>query len=204
MLGAQQKPADEGPVISSRIIRLTKDAAAAVVACSALFVVGIPGARAACGQSTGSSAGEARRAVIALQNLDSQGPVYYWHDSATYALLYFRPEDLVARLESLRANQAGAASLAPALLDNIKVDLPLKESTDLFRYTLIDQRFDTVMNLVIADLMKEGRVMLDQWVIVENPLKSIVMVSRGGSGGDEARWFCTAKDDVLFKSGAVD
>ncbi len=96
----------------------------------------------------------------------------------------------------------GDASLAPALLDNIRMDLPLKESTDLFRYSLIDQRFDSVVNRVIADLMTDGKVMLDQWVFVDHPTKSIVMISRTDANGDEGgRWFCTSANDVLFKIG---
>src|SRR5690349_5563014 len=162
MLGAEEEPAAEGHVNSASRFRLTKN-----LATIGAVLMMIPfGTQAACGQSGG------RRATIALQGLHSKGPVYYWHDSSTYALLYFRPEDLVARLEALLANEQGSnrdstfgdASLAPALLDNIKVDLPLKESTDLFRYTLIDSRFDSVVNVVIADLMNEGKVMLDQWV----------------------------------------
>ena len=102
------------------------------------------------------------------------------------------------RLEGLLAKE----SLAPALLDNMKVDLPLKESTDLFRYTLIDQRFDALVNIVIADLLKEGRVMFDQWMLVDHS-KTIVMVSREEAGGEGSRWFCTPKDDVLFKIGAA-
>lgn len=178
-----------------------------LLALGAAMLFWIPAhATAACGQS----AGPERRATIALQDLDSHGPVYYWHDSSTYALLYFRPEDMVARLESLLAQETGAnrdsafgdASLAPALLDNIRFDLPLKESTDLFRYTLIDQRFDPVVNLVIADLLNEGRVMLDQWIFADHPARSIVMISRTDAHGEErGRWYCTSSDEVLFKLG---
>lgn len=180
-------------MISSNLARFTKDAAAAAAAL--LLALTVSPAHAACGHS----AGQAQRAVIALQSQDRNGPAYYWHDSATYALLYFRPEDLVARLETLLAKE----SLAPALLDNMKVDLPLKEPTDLFRYTLIDQRFDSLVNVVIADLMKEGRVMFDQWMFVDDPSRSIVMVSREDAEGEGSRWFCTSKDDVLFKIGAA-
>jgi hypothetical protein len=160
-------------------------------------------AEASCGLEGNQPNDRDQRATIALQNLDRKGPVYFWHDSSTYALLYFRPEDLVARLEALLANQQfGENSIGPALLDNIRVDLPLKESTDLFRYTLIDQRFDSVVNSVIADLMKEGKVMLDQWIFVDDPTKAIVMVSRTDADGEEGtRWFCTAGDQVLFKIG---
>lgn len=193
-------------MVSAQLKRLTKNLMATAVAGAAMLAMSVSNAQAACGQS----AGQVRRATIALQDPDLEGPVYFWSDSSTYALLYFRPEDLVARLESLLANEQGSnrdsifgdASLAPALLDNIKVDLPLKESTDLFRYTLIDQRFDSVVNLLIADLMKEGKVMLDQWVLVELPARSIVMVSRGDADGEEGgRWFCTSTNDVLFKIG---
>ena len=177
-------------MISASRIRLTKDLVAAMALAVAALVLGVPNAQATCGQADGKSGGKSadheHRATIALQNLDSRGPVYYWHDSSTYALLYFRPEDLVARLETLLAKEQGSnhdstfgdASLAPALLDNIRMDLPLKESTDLFRYSLIDQRFDSVVNRVIAVLMTDGKVMLDQWVFVDHPTKSIVMISR--------------------------
>ncbi|MDF3021375.1 MAG: hypothetical protein K0Q92_2678 [Steroidobacteraceae bacterium] len=188
-------------MISSKLARFTKDAAAAFAAIAIAIVLALAltaTASAACGKPAGPSAGQAQRAVIALQNPDRTGPAYYWHDSATYALLYFRPEDLVSRLEGLLAKE----SLAPALLDNMKVDLPLKESTDLFRYTLIDQRFDSLVNVVIADLMKEGRVMFDQWMLDERS-RTIVMVSRAEAGGEASRWFCTSKDDVLFKIGAA-
>ena len=184
-------------MISSKPARFTKDAAAAVASGAIALALAAP-ASATCGRSAGPSAGQAQRAVIALQIPDRSGPAYYWHDSATYALLYFRPEDLVSRLEALLAKE----SLAPALLDNIRVDLPLKESTDLFRYTLIDQRFDSLVNVVIADLMKEGRVMFDQWMLVDSS-RTIVMVSRAEAGGEASRWFCTSKDDVLFKIGAA-
>jgi hypothetical protein len=191
-------------VISVHSIRLTKHLAA--IAAAALLALGASGAQAACGHTARAAAGNERRATIPLQAIDREGPVYYWHDSSTYALLYFRPEDLVARLQTRLANQqttdAVEASLAPALLDNIKIDLPLKESTDLFRYTLIDPRFDSVVNLVVADLLQEGKVMLDQWVFVDHPAKSIVMISRTDANGEEGgRWFCTATDDVLFKIG---
>lgn len=171
-----------------------------------MLALGSSVAQAACGHPGRESTGHERRATIPLQDLDRNGPVYYWHDSSTYALLYFRPEDLVARLQSrLETEQAAnhdAASLAPALLDNIKVDLPLKESTDLFRYTLIDPRFDPVVNLVVADLLEEGKVMLDQWIFVDHPAKSIVKISRTDADGEEgARWFCTSADDVLFRIG---
>jgi hypothetical protein len=218
MLRAQQEPVAEGQVATASLIRLTKDLAQNLARnltqnltrAVTVLALSATGAHAACGQAAGKTTAQEQRATIALQNLDRHGPVYYWHDSSTYALLYFRPEDMIARLESLAASDQGAnrdspfgdASLAPALLDNIKVDLPLKESTDLFRYTLIDQRFDSVVNLVIADLMKEGKVMLDQWVFVEHPAKSIVMVSRANAAGEEAgRWFCTSANDVLFKVG---
>jgi hypothetical protein len=206
MLNAQQDSDQRGILVSVQLTRLTKNLAAAMAAGAAMLAMSSSSAQASCVPS----ADQDRRATIALQYADLEGPVYYWHDSSTYALLYFRPEDLVARLESLLANEQGPnrdsifgdASLAPALLDNIKVDLPLKESTDLFRYTLIDQRFDSVVNLVIADLMKEGKVMLDRWVLVELPAKSIVMVSRTDADGEEGgRWFCTASNDVLFKTG---
>jgi hypothetical protein len=185
---------------------LTKNIATTIALGAALLAAGTSVAESACGRPGGGE----QRATIALQSQDREGPAYYWHDSSTYALLYFRPEDLVARLETLLANESGAnrdsafgdATLAPALLDNIKVDLPLKESTDLFRYSLIDQRFDSVVNAVIADLMKDGKVMLDQWVLVEHPGKSIVMISRANTDGDEGgRWFCTTTDEVLFKIG---
>jgi hypothetical protein len=185
-------------VISPNLARFTKDAVAAFAAGAIVLATTISTASAACGQAAGSSAGQAQRAVIALQDPDRSGPAYYWHDSATYALLYFRPEDLVSRLETLLTEE----SLAPALLANMKVDLPLKESTDLFRYTLIDQRFDSLVNVVIADLMKEGRVMFDQWMLVDTS-RTIVMVSRAEPGGEGSRWFCTSKDDVLFKIGAA-
>jgi hypothetical protein len=211
MLVAQEELAVEGPVISSKRPRLTKNRRIAIRTLAGALALGASIAGAACGQEDPTDQ-QGKRAVIALQNLDRSGPVYYWHDSATYALLYFRPDDLVARLETLLATQAdggresifGDASLAlgPALLDNIKVDLPLRETTDLFRYTLIDQRFDTVVNLVIADLMKDGKVMLDQWVFAEHPAKSIVMISRrDADGGEGGRWFCTPANDVLFKTG---
>jgi hypothetical protein len=186
---------------------LTKRLSAVVAAGVAVLAMS-SNAQAACGQAGSKSVD--RRDTIALQNLDRSGPVYFWHDSSTYALLYFRPEDMVARLEALLANESGSnrdsafgdASLAPALLDNIKVDLPLKESTDLFRYTLIDQRFDPVVNAVIADLMKDGKVMLDQWVYADQPAKSMVMISRTDANGEEGgRWFCTPTNDVLFKIG---
>lgn len=197
-------------MISQTLLRLTKNPVSTVAAGAALLVMSLSTANAGCGQTAVRFANQGRRATIALQELDRNGPVYYWHDSSTYALLYFRPEDMVARLESLLADEQGAtrdsllgdASLARALLDNIKVDLPLKESTDLFRYTLIDQRFDSVVNLVIADLMNEGRVMLDQWIFEDHPARSIVMVSRTDANGEEgARWFCTSTDEVLFKIG---
>jgi len=197
-------------VISARLKHLTENLAIASL-CGAFFLaLGTSSARAACGQLATKSSDREQRATIAPQNLDANGPVYYWHDSSTYALLYFRPEDLVARLESMLAREQdsnagstfGDASLAPALLDNIKVDLPLETSTDLFRYSLIDQRFDSVVNLVIAELMNEGKVMLDQWVFADQPAKSIVMVSRMDADGEEGgRWFCTPTDDILFKIG---
>lgn len=205
MLRSQQEPAAEGPVISAHLSRLTKDLA---IAGTAVLMLGAASANAACGP--GQSAGAEQRATIPLRSLDARGPVYYWHDSSTNALLYFRPEDLVARLEALLAHEQGSnhdsafgdASLAPALLDNIKVDLPLKQSTDLFRYSLIDPRFDSVVNLVIADLMKDGQVMLDQWIFDDHPAKQIVMVSRtDADGGEGGRWFCTSANDVLFKIG---
>jgi len=207
MLGAQEESPAEGHVISAHPVRLTKHLAAAVG--TAMLALSSPGAQAACGHTGRESAGHVRRDTIPLQDLDRNGPVYYWHDSSTYALLYFRPEDLVARLESRLANEQAAtryadaseASLAPALLDNIKVDLPLKESTDLFRYTLIDPRFDSMVNLVVAELLEEGKVMLDQWILVDHPAKSIVMVSRTDADGEGGRWFCTPTDDVLFKIG---
>lgn len=191
--------------MSAAYHRLTKKMATTL---AAAFALSAPAAHAACGQSGSPSFGHERRATIPLQDLDSQGPVFFWHDSSTYALLYFRPEDLVARLESLLARETGSnhdsyfgnASLAPALLDNIKVDLPLRQPTDLFRYTLIDQRFDSVMNLVIADLLDEGKVMLDQWVVAEQPARSIVMITRADADGKEqGLWFCTASDQVLFQ-----
>ncbi|HUQ10677.1 MAG TPA: hypothetical protein VM146_10220 [Steroidobacteraceae bacterium] len=208
MLGEQEELAIEGHVTVAHLIRLTKDLATLFAAGLVALASGATTAEAGCGQTAGASSGHERRATIALQNLESKGPVFYWHDSATYALLYFRPEDLVARLETLLTTERerngdlfADASLGPALLDNIKVDLPLKESTDLFRYTLIDQRFDSVVNLVLADLMKDGKVMLDQWVFVDEPARSIVMVSHTDSSGEAGRWFCTSKDEVLFKVG---
>ena len=182
-------------MISSRVDRLTKNL---LITVTVLLTQGAWAAEPACGLSPGA---RDERATIALQNLDRQGPVYFWHDSSTYALLYFRPEDLVARLETLLASERFADdSIGPALLDNIRVDLPLKESTDLFRYTLIDQRFDSVVNSVLADLLKDGKVMLDQWIFAEDPSRSIVMVSRIGKDGEEGgQWFCTSRDDLLFK-----
>jgi hypothetical protein len=196
--------------IPATLTRLTKDVLAAMALGVAVLALGTAGVYAACGQPEARSAAHERRATIALKDLERNGPVYYWHDSSTHALLYFRPEDLIARLETLLAHEQGSnrdsafgdASLGPALLDNIKVDLPLKESTDLFRYTLIDQRFDPVVNVVIADLLEEGKVMLDQWVLVDDPSRTIVMVSRTDASGEEGgRWFCTAKNDVLFRIG---
>jgi hypothetical protein len=189
-------------------MHLTKNLAATVAA-GAVFALSTPSAQAACGLAGHESAAQEQRATIPLRALDRNGPVYYWHDSSTYALLYFRPEDLIARLETRLANEGTSrdanvadTSLAPALLDNIKVDLPLKESTDLFRYTLIDPRFDSMVNLVVADLLEEGKVMLDQWIFVDQPEKSIVMISRADANGEEGgRWFCTPTDDVLFKIG---
>jgi hypothetical protein len=199
ILPAQQEQRTS-PVISSRVDRLTKNLllAAAALLCQSTWATE-PG----CGPARGASNAPDERATIALQNLDRQGPVYYWHDSSTYALLYFRPEDLVARLEALLASENfGDDSIGPALLDNIRVDLPLKESTDLFRYTLIDQRFDSVVNSVLADLLKDGKVMLDKWIFADDPSRSIVMVSRSGKDGQESeRWFCTRQDEVLFRIG---
>jgi hypothetical protein len=185
-------------VISRHVARLTKN----LCVVGAILAQGAWAGEPGCGPDR-VAAGRDQRATIALQDLDRNGPVYFWHDSSTYALLYFRPEDLVARLETLVASERfGDESLGPALLDNIRVDLPLKESTDLFRYTLIDQRFDSVVNSVIADLLKDGKVMLDQWILVENPTRSIEMVSRTDADGDEGgRWFCIAGDNLLFKIG---
>jgi hypothetical protein len=185
-------------VISTRVDGLTKNLLVVVA-----VLLGPAAAASEAGCSPDRGVARDQRATIALQNLDRTGPVYFWHDSSTYALLYFRPEDLVDRLETLVASEHfGNDSIGPALLDNIRVDLPIKESTDLFRYTLIDQRFDSVVNSVIAELLKEGKVMLDQWLLVENPSKSIVMVSRTDAGGEaRERWFCISGDNVLFKIG---
>jgi hypothetical protein len=197
-------------VIPLQLIRLTKKAAVLGAAGTVMFLLGVSCAHAACGYEPEPRRGLEQRDTIPLQDLAANGPVYYWHDSSTYALLYFRPEDLVAHLRALLAKEQGSnrdssfgnATLLPALLDNIQGDLPLRESTDLFRYSMIDPRFDAVVNVVIADLMKEGKVMLDQWLLVEQQAKSIVMVSRADANGEEGgRWFCTAKDDVLFRIG---
>lgn len=188
---------------SAYLIRLTKGV---VAVAATVLSLGASDVHAACGGVDARATRAEQRATIALQDLETSGPVYYWHDSSTYSFLYFRPEDMLARLEALLASEQGSdhdsrfgnATLVPALLDNIKVDLPLKESTDLFRYSIIDQRFDAVLSVVIAELMEEGKVMLDQWVFVEQPEKSIVMVSRE-DGDEEGRWFCTPDDNVLFR-----
>jgi hypothetical protein len=183
----------------------------ALAACASLALMSAH-AQAKCGPKRSKYTKPGAPVTITLHGPDLGTPVYYWHDRSTYTLLYFRPADLIAYFEGFPP-QGDNGAIAAALLYNIKVDQPLEEATDLFRYTLIDHRFDAIMNAAISGLMKEGKVTLDQWIFRDeaktqeqaaNDPKTILMVSQLGENHEEAaRWFCTQQGNVLFKIGYV-
>lgn len=160
-----------------------------------------------CGGS-GLTRGVTRPKTIPIQTERSDAPVFYILYPDRWVALYFRPADVLAALDAViaknqEANPAPAKSGLESFRDALAADLPLKESTDLYKYTLHDLGFRQDMEFIIADLMRDGQVVVDNWPLrtakdAENPVNdkydetAIVMVSKGRSFGEEWRAFCTS------------
>jgi hypothetical protein len=140
--------------------------------------------------------------------------VFYWHDSPRWVVLYFSPADILEHLQRL-TDESRAKDLAreqqPSrwgkLLNDLKADLPLKDNVDLFKYVLKDTDHVGIVEYVLADLMKEGKVTVDNWVYrddkrssnsVEGDPTTIQMVSAMGDSEEAGRTFCTMKGEELL------
>lgn len=189
-----------------------------VIACLGLIVFSL-GASAKCGPGRSKYSKPSKPITVTLRGPDLSTPAFYWRDDSMWTVLYFSAEDVVSYLEleaeDARENKTATAQYPTGmrnLLDSVKADLPLDERTDLFKYVLKNPYNHGLLQNVIADLMKQGKVTVDNWIFrgdTEDPTAlddptAIEMVSAIGGGGEEAaRYFCAAGGRDLFSIGYV-
>lgn len=81
-------------------------------------------------------------------------PAFYYHDTERDYVFFMSPADVVAWLE---------AQGKQTLLQLLKRDLPLKEDTDLFKYSLRTREASPLdIHWLIAGLLDAGHVMVDR------------------------------------------
>jgi hypothetical protein len=189
-----------------------------VLACLGVFLFAAD-ATAKCGPGRSKYTKPAKPVTITLRGPDLTAPAFYWRDDSRWIVMYFSPDDLVSYLEQeekdARANNLEAAQYPTRLrelFNAIKADLPLEDRTDLFKYVLKNTDIHGVLQNVIADLIKEGKVTVDHRIFrgdsndpnaLDDPTAIEMVSSLGESGEEAARYFCTVGDNPLFSIGYI-
>ena len=140
-------------------------------------------------------------------------PAFYLHGAEFVPVMFFKPEDVVERLKKniveLRENPTVVGAAWEKYLEQVRRDLPLREDTDLFKYSLRAPTFAANMSELVGALLESGQVILDDWpyhntgVEDENDRdesKVIIMQTRG-KYLEESRWFCNERGQELFSNG---
>jgi len=137
-------------------------------------------------------------------------PAFYLRLPNQWVMMFFKPEDIVEQLKKAGARdqvEVSTPGSTQAYYDAITRDLPLKEDTDLFKYVLQDRSSLTRQEVVIAELLKLGRVYVDEWpfqdakrdpVYDRDDPTTLTMVSQGTADFEIARYFCEPGSKELF------
>jgi hypothetical protein len=148
-------------------------------------------------------------AILAPQTINvdpsrSTAPSFYVHHNDRDVMLLFKPDDLVAQLRAILAllrqkGQSYPAQQLEGLLARIQSDLPLRGPTDLLTYRLWRLDWEWHIDSVLADLMKQGKVTVDQTPFrspndgglndSRDP-KTIELIVQAWDHSEIARWFC--------------
>jgi hypothetical protein len=98
-------------------------------------------------------------------------PAFYYHDRERSHVFFVKAEDVVGWVESHGDSRP--------LLDLLRRDLPLKEDTDLFKYSLQVRSFSAGdISYLLSDLIEKGRAMVDEWPIRGSTTESAEVYDR--------------------------
>jgi hypothetical protein len=81
-------------------------------------------------------------------------PAFYLRSPAAEVVFFFKPENMIAALETLEGKP-------PNVLQRIRANLPLREHTDLFKYVLADNSALAPLDFAMARLLESGRASVD-------------------------------------------
>lgn len=121
-------------------------------------------------------------------------------------LMLFEAQDVVNALQDrmvkLRAEGLNpAAKNSEALLASVRRDLPLRESTDLFKYALTGD-YGREVEAVAAQLLRGGRAYVNSWSSFQKGLPTLAQIkvlSRTTKNGTViAQAFCTLDNSDLL------
>jgi hypothetical protein len=123
-------------------------------------------------------------------------PAYYLSDPGRSFVFFFRPEDVLEVVDAYHSD-----SKVERMLARIRDDLPLKEDTDLFKYSVLDAGYSGPLVFFVASLLEKGNAIVD-FVPLQKPrqtsqerddpkdpalIKRVDWTSRGVAG----RKYCT-------------
>jgi hypothetical protein len=129
-----------------------------------------------------------------------------------HLVIFLKPDDV---LEALREQEAkyvenrndGPAKLVRAFADAVAADLPLKEDTDLLKYSFRSTNLGFQADGVVDWLLERGWVSVGDWGFFGNALnsdlddmKTILRASQRDSMDELARWYCTSYGAPLFSA----
>ena len=174
-----------------------------LVLAACLLAAGGP-AWSACGKR--SFPGKVARENVRLTGSRAES-AFYWRTELG-EVLFFRPEDVLAGLNSGAVGGSDAASTPGSvnarLSARLSRDLPLKANSDLLTYVLEAPELGARIEVLVSDLLASGRVSISRWAgfyrIPEPETREIEVVSRTGANGELlARWFCTPAGRPLME-----
>ena len=168
-------------------------------------------ALAKCGPSKWPKRAE-KSAVISLTGTARgvrAAPAFYLRSGDTH-VVYLAPDDVMARLRSFETDYRERGVMAAAervrvYIDEVSRDLPLKEHTDLFKYSLRNPDYIVWMNATLRDLLDAGHASIGDAQEFGNALvpdmqdfPKITRIEQWGGSTEASRKYCTDGGAVLF------
>ena len=137
--------------------------------CSALLIAIVT--RDAFAECRTDSLAKSKPTTIKLNAIErglKDGPVFYLRSQDADFVMRFKPDDVIAQLrEWIDPQKTGLPAYklpdARAYLEAIERDLPVKDDADLFKYTLRNPGFASLMADLVSDLLDDGKSAIIYW-----------------------------------------